>query len=145
MLSTQLFNFVLRERNTSAGHDPFGRCDELVEIVQLPFLASAPREAWDVLGLKPTAENVAASADDCSGVEHRVDAALRVVAHEHTTKLQAAVDEITVCFVPKSDRTVVAFEVAGIGVGPEVAPFSDDGIAQESVVPFVAVSCKSNI
>ena len=98
-----------------------------------------------MLGLKPATEDVAAGSDDGSGVEHGVDAAFAVVAHQHATKLQSAVDIGGCCFIPQTHFAVIAFEVAGIGVGAEVAPFADEGVAQKSIVSFVTVSQEGTI
>ena len=98
-----------------------------------------------MLGLKSASEDVAASSDDSSRVEHGVDAAFAVVAHQHATKLQSAIYVGGCRFIPQPHFAVIAFEVAGIGVGAEVAPFADHGIAQKSIVSLVAVSQEGTI
>lgn len=98
-----------------------------------------------MLGLKSAPEDVAAGSDDGSRVEHGVDAAFAVVAHQHATKLQSAIDFAACRFIPQPHFAVIAFEVAGIGVGAEVAPFADHGVTQKSIVSFVAVSQEGTI
>ena len=145
MLCTPLANFIFTQGCSSAFHNALGGGDEFVEGVQVPRVVAAPSEWRDVFGLKPATEDVAAGSDDGSGVEHGVDAAFAVVAHQHATKLQSAIDFGACRFIPQPHFAVIAFEVAGIGVGAEVAPFADDGVAQKSVVAFVAVSQESTI
>ena len=92
MLYAPLANFFFAHGCPSSLHDALSRSDELVEFMQLPGVVATPREIGNVLRLKSSAIDVASSADDGAGVEHGVDATFAVVAHQHTAKLQAAVD-----------------------------------------------------
>ena len=145
MLCAPLANFFVAHGCPSSLHDALSRGDKFVESMQLPRIVPAPCEIRNVLRLEPSAVNVAASTDNGSSVEHGVDAAFAVVAHQHAAKLQATVDVRSCSFIPQAHFTVIAFEVAGVGVGTEVAPFANDGIPQESVVAFVAVPEESTI
>ena len=139
MLCAPVANFFFTQRGAPPFHNALSSSDEFVEGVQFPRFVPAPSESRDLLGLKSASEDVAAGSDDGSRVEHGVDAAFAVVAHQHATKLQSAIDVGGCRFVPETHITVIALEIAGIGVGAEVAPFANDGISQESVVAFVAV------
>ena len=145
VLCAPLANFCFTQRCPTASHNALGGSDEFVKGVQVPRVVAAPSEWRDVFGLKPASVYVAAGSDDGSSIEHGVDAAFAVVAHQHATKLQSAIDVGRCCFIPQPHFAVIAFEVAGIGVGAEVAPFADNGVAQKSVVAFVAVSQESTI
>ena len=145
MLCAPLTNFVFTQRCSPAFHDALGGGDEFVKGVQVPRVVATPSERRNVLGLKSASEDVAASSYDSSRVEHGVDAAFAVVAHQHATKLQSAIDVGGCRFIPQPHFAVIAFEVAGIGVGAEVAPFADDGVAQKPIVSFVAVSQEGTI
>ena len=145
MLCTPLANFCFTQRCSTASHNALGGGDEFVKGVQVPRVVAAPSEWRDVFGLKPASVYVAAGSDDGSSIEHGVDAAFAVVTHQHATKLQSAIDVGGCCFIPHPHSAVIAFEVAGIGVGAEVAPFADDGVAQKSIVSFVTVSQEGTI
>ena len=112
MLCAPLANFFFTQRCSPASHNTLGGGDEFVKGVQVPRVVAAPSEWRDVFGLKPASVNIAAGTDDGSSVEHGVDAAFTVVAHEHAAKLQAAVDESFGTLIPQPNFTVIAFEVA---------------------------------
>ena len=139
MLCAPMVNFFFAHGCPSSLHDALSCGDKFVKGMQLPGIIPAPCEIRNVLRLEPSTEDVAASAYNGSSVEHGVDAAFAVVAHQHTAKLQTAVDVSFCTLIPQPHFTVIAFEVAGVGVSTEVAPFTNDGISQESVVAFVAV------
>lgn len=92
MLCAPLVNFFFAHGCPSSLHDTLSRSDEFIEVMQLPDIVATPREIGNVLRLESSAIDVAASADDGSGVEHGVDATFAVVSHEYAAKLQAAVD-----------------------------------------------------
>ena len=81
--------------------------------------------------------NVDSHAYHRGGVEHGVDAGLGVVAHDETAELQVRGQETAGGVVPQLDFAVIVFEVRGHGSGTQVAPFADDGVAQEPVVRLV--------
>lgn len=118
MLCSPQLNFFRCQLCPAARHDALGSAGKSIKFMEGPLVTTAPRKTWNVLRLEATPEDVAPFAHHRAGVEHRIDAAFAVVAHEHTAKLEPAVGEVLLAFIPKPDGSVVALEVAGVRVGP---------------------------
>lgn len=97
-------------------------------------------ETGDKLTRETGAMEVDTDTDDGSGVEHTVDAGLGVVAHDKAAELQAGAQEAVSGIVPELDFGVVVLEVGSCCSAAEVAPFADNGVAEETVVSLVAVA-----
>ena len=86
MLCAPLVNFLIAHGCPSTLHDTLSRGDKFVKGMQLPGIVPAPCEIRNVLRLESSAVDVAASADDGSGVEHGVDAAFAAIARSARRK-----------------------------------------------------------
>ena len=84
--------------------------------------------------------NIHTYAYDSGSIEHAVDTGLGVVAHDKAAELQAGAQEAVSGIVPELDFGVVVLEVGSCCSAAEVAPFADNGVAEETVVSLVAVA-----
>lgn len=83
------FCILILPRMLSALHD-HGRClNEPFKLMFRPTFISAPRERRHVFWDERMADKNAPIAYDGSRVEHGVDGALAVIAHDQTAKLKA--------------------------------------------------------
>ena len=84
--------------------------------------------------------NIHSYANDRGSIEHAVDSGLGMVAHDKSAELQTCAQEAMGRIVPEFDFGVVVLEVGSSGASAEVAPFADNGVAEEAVVSLVAVA-----
>ena len=68
-----------------------------------------------------------------------------MVAHEHAAELQARVLHLSRGVRPLPDGAVGVFEVARDRSGPEVAPASDDAVAEEAAVRLVSPALEVDV
>ncbi len=90
--------------------------------------------------LEARAEDVDVDAHDRTRVEHRADACLGVVAHEQAAEGLPGVFQLFSGVVVELDVGIVVFQVGVVGIGPQVAPFADDRVAEVAIVAFVTVA-----
>ncbi len=130
----------------AARHNAFGSAEEFVEAdVSVARCGGALLERGDEIARKSRPMDVCANAHHRGGVEHGVDARLRVVAHDETAELQSGFQEPVGAVVPQAYLFIVVLEIGGGCSGTEVAPFADYGVAEETIVRLVAVARHDHI
>ena len=121
------------ERDAPACHDACGDVEEFRHRdIREACGGSAFAERGDEVAREACAVDVDTDTDDCGGVEHCVDAGLRVVAHDEAAELQACRQKALGGIVPQFDGRVVVFQIRGDAACAEVTPRADDGVAEES-------------
>ncbi len=134
------FHRVVKGDATPREDGPCG-VEHFFQIVRHPPPScTAPGKVGDVLRGKSAVVNVAANAHHGSRIEHGVDAAFAVVAHDEPAKLKSAVDQTSLGMIVDLDLAIGVLEVAGVGVSAQVAPTADDGVAHKTIMSFVGES-----
>ena len=127
-------------------HHHVGCNHRLVKDIAFVSVAGvSKREGGDEFRVEIGAEKAGAHADGGAGVEHRVDAAFGVVAHNQTAELLVGLFHSVCEIVPQADVGVVVLEVGAVGGGAEVAPLADDAVAEETIVRLVGVAENDHI
>src|SRR5690606_1952347 len=96
-----------------------------------------PTETRNKVTRKAGPEAIAAYSHHGPGIEHHIDTALAVVAHDHPTELKARFLKAFRSVVPQSNLSIVVLKVGIVGVRPQIAPFPQDRIAQIAVMALV--------
>ena len=90
-------------------------------------------------------KQIAASTHDGAGIEGRLDADARIIPENQAAKLQARIFKIILLEVEYPNIGVVVLEIRGRAARAEIAPVSDDRIAQKAVVALIAVAHENGI
>src|SRR5262249_9970280 len=97
---------------------------------------AAPGERRHELGWESCAEDLAARPDHGARVERGLDRAPDVIArheaHEHRTRFDHA------AALPHPHARVIVLEIAVVGVGAQVHPFTQVSVTEETLVLLVA-------
>ena len=89
--------------------------EHFFQIVRHPAPScTAPGKVGDMLRGESAVVNVAANAHHGSRIEHGVDAAFAVVAHDEPAKLKSAVDQTSLGMIVDLDLAICVLEVAGV-------------------------------
>ena len=132
------FAVVVGELLVAASHHAFCNLEEFWQLHIGETSCRAFGERRHKVARESRAVDVYAHAEHSGGVEHAVDASLRVVAHKEAAELQSGAEESCGRVVPEFDFGIVVFEVRSRRSGADVAPFAYDSVAQESIVTLVA-------
>src|SRR5688572_9982464 len=101
---------------------------------------TTPRKRWNKVARKSVTENIGGYNNNGSGIEHGVYAALTVIAHHQSAKLQPCICKTAFGVVPDLHTFVIVFEVRCIGICAQVTPFTNHRVSDEAVMSFITVT-----
>ncbi len=133
------------ELNTAARHHARGYVEKLRHRHIHISRSAALAERSNKRARKAAAVDIHPNAEHRGGVEHRIDATFRVVAHNHAAKLQAGAQKTLRGVIPQLYLRIVIFEIRGRASGPYITPLANHGIAQETIVRLVGVALHHHI
>jgi len=126
-------------------HHPLDHLESLVGFICLKTTGAAPGKGRHKISRKAATKNIGANANHRAGIEHGVDAAFGVVAHEQAAELLSRALKTFFCVIPKLYLIVIIFQIGIIAIRADIAPFAEHRIAQEAVVPLVGVADENGV
>jgi len=105
----------------------------------ITFVGAAPTKIGNKIALISGAKHIGKYAHYGSGIEHSIDTAFGMVAHDEPDKCFAGFFKSLGIVVPEFYFRIVVFQVGIVGGCAEVAPLPHYGIAEITVVRFVGI------
>lgn len=113
----------------SSLHHQFSRLKGFGWHIGLEALCTAPTEGWNEIAREARTEDIGRYTNHSSCIEHGIDAAFAVVAHKEATKLQTSFLKTLGLVIPQFHNLVIVFQIAVVGIGTKIAPFTQNRIA----------------
>ena len=121
------------------GHDLFSSSEHAVQVLYLHVgrAGIVPTERGEVLRRESGIKNGAGRVHHRTGIKRSTNATFAVVSHEQAAELQSSALNALALGIPLPHFSVGVLQVAGLGARTEVAPASNDAVAQEAIVCLV--------
>ena len=131
--------------HAAALHDNGSGGKEAGEGVLREAGSAPPGKGGDESPGKAGAEDVDPHTNDGARVENGTDSRLGMIAHDEAAEAEAGGAEMAGSVVPEAHLVVGVLEVRVVGGGTEVAPLTEDGVAEETVVRLVGVGHEDDV